>query len=355
MTSVVSGTAANPPLTVPLTFAGRIPLDNAITLARAVGLAPQTVDHGYDNAYLQSWNLNVQRELTRDFGLMAGYFGSKGTKLILRRNINQPVAGVRPFAALSPSSPILPSTPLGNITQVEGTGNSNYQALWVTANKRFSRGLQLNTSYTFSKSLDYNSLSSQGIVVQNSYDLRGDRGLSDFDARQRLVFTAIYELPLRGHRFFAGWQIAAIVQVQSGNPINIITSDSTVNGVANTLRPDVTGPVAIIGSVDRWFDTAAFTPVARFGNLGRNILIRPGFSNTDFSISKNTKISEAISVQFRAEFFDVFNHANFGQPGNVVGSPIFGRITNTRFPTGESGSSRQVQFALKFIFQGTVR
>jgi hypothetical protein len=114
-------------------------------------------------------------------------------------------------------------------------------------------------------------------------------------------------LPLAVTGSLQGWQIAAIVQVQSGNPINIITSDSTVNGVANTLRPDVTGPVAIIGSVDRWFDTAAFTPVARSGNLGPQYSHRgPGFSNTDFSISKNTKISEAISVQFRAEFFDVF-------------------------------------------------
>ena len=99
-----------------------------------------------------------------------------------------------------------------------------------------------------------------------------------------------------------------------------------------------------------WFDASGFTAVARFGNLGRNVVIGPGFNNTDFSVIKNTKLSERMWVQFRAEFFDVFNHANFGQPGNVVGSPAFGRITNTRFPTGESGSSRQVQFALKLIF-----
>ncbi len=281
---------------------------------------------------------------------MAGYFGSKGTHLILRRNINQPVNGVRPFAALSESSPILPGTPLGNITQVEGTGNSSYNALWVTANQRLARGLQFNASYTWSKSLDYNSLSLQGIVVQNSYDLRGDRGLSDFDARHRFVVSAIYELPFRGNQFVEGWQLAAIVQAQSGNPVNIVTSNSTVNGVANTLRPDVTGPINIIGSVDRWFDTSVFTPVARFGSLGRNVVIGPGFNNTDFSVIKNTKLGDRMRVQFRAEFFDLFNHANFGQPGNVVGSPAFGRITNTRFPTGESGSSRQVQFALKLIF-----
>ena len=97
LTSVVTRTSANPPLAIPLTFTGPIRFDNAINLARAAGLAPQTVDHGFDNAYLQSWNLNVQRELTPDLAVMAGYFGSKGTHLILRRNINQPVNGVRPL------------------------------------------------------------------------------------------------------------------------------------------------------------------------------------------------------------------------------------------------------------------
>ena len=97
MTSVVIGTAANPPLASPLTFTGTIRLENAIDLAQAAGLAPATVDRGFRNAYLQSWNFNVQREVVRGLAMMAGYFGSKGTHLILRRNINQPVAGVRPY------------------------------------------------------------------------------------------------------------------------------------------------------------------------------------------------------------------------------------------------------------------
>jgi len=280
---------------------------------------------------------------------MAGYIGSKGTHLITRRNINQPVNGVRPYPALSLSSPILPGTTLGNITQVESSGNSSYNALWVTATRRLARNLQFDASYTWSKSLDYNSFSTGGIIAQNSYDVAGSRGLSDFDARHRFVISALYELPFRGNRWVEGWQVAAIVQSQSGNPVNIVTTNSTVNGVAGTLRPDVNGPVDIFGRVDAWFDTSVFTPVPRFGNLGRNVVIGPAFNNTDFSITKNTNFGETVRVQFRAEFFDVFNHANFGQPGNVVASPSFGRITNTRFPTGESGSSRQVQFALRLI------
>jgi Carboxypeptidase regulatory-like domain/TonB dependent receptor-like, beta-barrel len=349
MTSVVTGTSANPPLAVPLTFTGPIRLDNAILLAREAGLAPQTVDHDFDNAYMQSWNLNVQRAMTHDLTVMIGYFGSKGTHLTLRRNLNQPVNGVRPFPVLAQSSPILPGTPLGNITEAGSAGNSSYNALWVAVNQRVARGLQFNASYTWSKSIDYNSFSSQGVVVQDSYNLLGDRGLSDFDARHRFVFSAIYEMPFKGNQFVEGWELAAIIQVQSGNPVNIVTSNSTVNGVANTLRPDLTGPIKIIGDVDRWFDTSAFTPVARFGSLGRNVVIGPGFNNTDFSVIKNTRLGEKARLQLRAEFFDLFNHANFGQPGNVVGSAAFGRITNTRFPTGESGSSRQIQFALKLI------
>lgn len=350
MTSIVTPLSGNPPLAVPLTFTGTIRLDNAINLARAAGLAPQTVDHGFENAYLQSWNVNVQQELTPNLALMVGYFGSKGSHLITRRNINQPVSGVRPFTQLSSTSPILPGTPLGNITQAEGSGNSSYNALWITATQRLTHHLQFNASYTWSKSLDYTSFSTGVVLVQNSNDLQGERGLSDFDARHRVVVSGLYELPFRGSRFSEGWQLAAIVQSQSGNPFNIVTSNSTVNGVANTLRPDVTGPINVIGNVDRWFDTSVFVPVARFGTLGRNVVIGPRFNNVDFSVIKNTSLTESMKVQFRAEFFDVFNHANFGRPGNVVGTPSFGRITSTRFPTGESGSSRQIQFALKLSF-----
>jgi hypothetical protein len=347
MTSVVTPTAANPPLAIPLTFSGSIRFDNAINLAGPAGLAPQSINHDFDNAYLQSWNLNVQREIFRNLALMVGYFGSKGTHLIVRRNINQPVNGIRPFQKLSQTSPILPGTPLGNITQVESAGNSSYNALWVTATQRVARGLQFDASYTWSKSLDYNSFSTGGVTGQDSYSLRNDRGLSDFDARHRAVLSAIYDLPFRGNQFVEGWQFALIVQSQSGSPINIVSGNSTVNGIANTLRPDATGPIDILGQVERWFDTTPFTPVARFGNLGRNVVIGPGFNTADASAIKNIHLGDRARLQLRLEVFDLFNHANFGPPGNVVGTPAFGRLTSTRFPTGESGSSRQIQFAMK--------
>jgi hypothetical protein len=340
-----------------------------VTTARAAGVAPTTVNPDFSNAYVQSWNLNVQREITPTLGVSVGYYGSKGTHLRIQRNINQLRNNVRVYPTLSASSPILPGAAIGNIFFQDSAGNSSYNALWVTANKRFSKGLQFNASYTWSKSIDYNSLNSQGTVIQDSFNIRGDRGLSDFDARNRFVINWIYELPFHGNRLVEGWQVSGITQLQDGNPVNIITN-LTFTGVANTVRPDVIGPITVTGALNQWFSNSVCDPrtscaagtvfalpvaagnVFHFGSLGRNVVIGPGFSNTDFSVIKNTKIAESMQMQFRAEVFDIFNHANFGQPGRIalVGSTAFGRITNTRFPTGDSGSSRQIQFALKFVF-----
>jgi hypothetical protein len=349
-TSMVRDTAGNPPFAIPLTATGSIRLADAVGTAQPLGLAPFTVDPRFRNASLRSWNVNVQQQLGRDWAGMVGYFGSSGTDLRISRNINQPVNGVRPFAAISVSSPIRPGAPLGNITQVESTGFSSYHALWMSATKRLSRGLLFDTSYTLSKSLDTNSLNSSGFAVQDAYDIPNQYGLSDFDARHRFVLSATYELPFTGHALTRGWQLATIVQVQSGNPVNIVTSNSTLNGVANTVRPDVTGPIHVIGSVDQWFDPSPFVAVERFGNLGRNVVIGPAFHNTDLSITKNMTLGGRYRVQLRADIFDLFNHPNFGPPGNLVGSPTFGKISRTRFPTGEAGSSRQIQLALKLSF-----
>ena len=386
VTNLVTPVTGNPPLATPLNFNGVINLGNARTVATAAGLAPQTVDPNFENAYIQSWNLNVQREVMGGIGVTIGYFGSKGTHLRITRNLNQfltPGGTVRPFPILRGApDPSLVGRTLGNITEIESSGNSSYNALWLTANKRLSKGLQFNASYTWSKSIDYNSLNSQGVVVQDSYDLRNSRGLSDYDARHRFVINAIYALPFKGNQLVEGWQLGTIYQVQSGNPINIITNIATITGVA-TVRPDIIRPVTTTGNPAQWFSnplvcdpriTAASDPrncangaafalpispagVAHFGNLGRNVFIGPGFNNTDFSVIKNTSLTERLRLQFRAEFFDLFNHANFGQPNRTAvtvapgaAASAFGTITGTRFATGDSGSSRQIQFAMKLSF-----
>jgi hypothetical protein len=282
--------------------------------------------------------------------MTAGYLGSRGRDLRISRNLNQPAAGVRPFSALSASSPILPGATLGNITQVESSGFSSYQGAFVSATKRLSRGLQFDASYTWSKSLDTNSLNSSGFAVQDGYNIPNEYGPSDFDARHRFVISATYLLPSAGHALTRGWQIASIVQAQSGNPVNIVTSNAGINGLPNTVRPDLVGPIRIVGSVDQWFDPSAFAAVNGFGNLGRNALVGPAFYNTDLSLMKNERIGSRGSLQFRLDVFDLFNHPNFGPPGNIVGSPAFGKVSRTRLPTGEAGSSRQMQLAARLSF-----
>jgi len=345
----VNGTASNPPFATPLTATGAIPMSTAVNLTQPLGLAPNTVDPDLRNASLQSWNVNVQRQLAGNFAATAGYYGSRGTNLRISRNINQPVNGVRPYPALSTTSPIRPGATLGNITQVESTGFSSYHALWLTTTKRLSRGLLFDASYTLSKSLDTNSLNSSNFNLQDGYDIANQYGLSDFDARHRVVVSAMYQLPFNGSAWTRGWQVATIVQSQSGNPVNIVTSNATLNGVPNTVRPDLVAPIKIIGSVDQWFDPASFAAVNRFGNLGRNVVIGPAFHNTDLSVSKVLTMAR-YRLQLRADAFDLWNHPNFGPPGNVVGSPTFGKISRTRLPTGEAGSSRQIQLVAKLSF-----
>lgn len=403
VTNLVTGNAANPPFAISVALPANTTtqLFNATDPGHAVPgstISPSSADPAFDNAYVQSWNLNIQREVRPGLAVSIGYFGSKGTHLRLSRNLNQTFlnaafTAIRPFPNLSPGSPIAPNTPLLNITFREGTGNSNYNALWATANKRVGRGLQFNASYTFSKSIDYNSQSSQGVTLQDSYNLRGDRGLSDFDARHRFVVSGIYELPFFHDKALGGWQIALITQSQSGNPVTLLAGNAgaigaipaananSLTGLA-TLRPDIAGPITtsrtaapagVLGI--QYFPNLVCDPrpggtcpsgstvllpvafiggksVYHFGSMGRNVIIGPTFNNSDFSLIKKTKIGENKTIEFRWEVFDIFNHANLGQPGRVaqVGSTTFGVISNTRFPTGDSGSSRQMQFALKFKF-----
>jgi len=211
---LVTNLVNNPPYAVPLssTTAGLSLLD-AYTLAKG-SVSPISVAHNYKNAYVSQWNFGVEHQFGQEFMMAARYVGSKGTDLNIERNYNQFVNGVRPYAALSASSPIDPGVPLSNITVYESDGNSSYNALWLTAQKRFAKGFQFNAAYTWSKSIDDNSRNFQGVVIQDSNNIRGDRGLSDFDTRNRFVINGIYELPFRGNRLKEGWQLSLIETTQ---------------------------------------------------------------------------------------------------------------------------------------------
>jgi hypothetical protein len=381
ITGFVTGLTSNPPLALPISVGAVTPISSlgaAFTPGPVVkNLAPAFTNPNFVNADVQSWNLNIQQQLTGSTSLMIGYFGTKGTHLEIDRNLNQfltlNTAASRPFVALSQSSPILPSlTPGGNtlansITERDSSANSNYHALWVTGNKRLTHGLQFNASYTWSHSIDDASRNNNGIVIPDSTNVASGKGSSDFDARQRFVINAIYDLPFKSNRFVSGWEVAPIFSAQSGNPFDVVIPATGITGAGNTVTPIVVGPLTVTNNpLGQWIApsspgnyTGIFANPATqttFGNLGRNAFVGPGFVDVDLALAKNTKITERLNMQLRVDAFDLLNHPNYGQPSRVMSALTgtaaqnFSTITSTRFPTGDSGSSRQLQFAAKFQF-----
>jgi carboxypeptidase family protein/TonB-dependent receptor-like protein len=380
-TNAVSGLSSNPPFALPIAAASAtnsITLENPSAAVVGTSLGPSAINRNFNDAYSQDWNLTIQRQITSSLGLEAAYLGVKGTHLQLNQNINQPFVtngfygSTRPFPTLPLTSPVIPAQcqppnpvcKLNSFNQVNSVGNSNYNAVWVKADKHFSHGLQFLASYTYSKSLDYNSLSTgESLVLQNAYNPRGDYGPSEYDVRNRFVLSGFYELPFKGNRLVSGWQVGAVQQAQTGSPLTPTLAIGPGAGISLTVRPDLIGKVQTTGNPSQYFaNKAVFVspcvpavapatlPTCHPGTLGRDAITGPGFVDTDFSVTKNTKINERFNLQFRSEFFDLFNHPNFGNPVLTVTSSSFGTIQSTRFPTGDFGSSRQIQFALLLKF-----
>ncbi|HEY8223977.1 MAG TPA: TonB-dependent receptor [Pyrinomonadaceae bacterium] len=317
-------------------------------------------------AYMQHWNLNVQRELPGKGILEIAYVGSKGTKLLTARDINQPQPSVLP-----PGLPFVPrpNPQFDDIDLLESRANSNYNSLQLRFQQRLSQGLAALVSYTWSRSIDdaSNFFSSAGDpnFPQNSYDVRAERGRSNFDGRHRLSASYSYDLPFgKGRRylnesgwvstFLSGWQTFGIVTLQTGRPFTVaLLSEIDNSGTGRSIlgfgandRPNVVGnPNLGQRSPQQWFNQSAFAFPARgtFGNAGRNVLEGPGFQNVNASLVKNTSLSERINLQIRAEVFNLFNHPNFNLPDNFLGSPTFGQITSARDP-------RHIQFGAKLLF-----
>ena len=396
----IANPTSNPPFVNALRFSGTTAkpfttFANLATDAAAAGAAVNTVDQNLKNAYVQSYNLNLQQEITPSTAIMIGYFGSKGTHLRQNINLNQPFytntttgAQSRPFLTIANNSPLVPGTALGtNLTDRIGNGNSNYNALWITGTRKMTRNLQFSANYTWSKSLDYASQTGSA-APENSLNIRGDYGLSDFDARNRFVFNGLYELPFTGNRLVEGWRLSGVLSLQSGSPISLINgvSSTTFTGVS-TNRPDQIGPVTIANQVItdptssqvgliQWLapnsvcdpragacaaGTSYAIPVTsvngvsifHFGNMRRNSVPGPDFKNLDLSLAKTTRITERLRLELRVEAFDLANHPNFGFANSTrtaTTAATFGVINSTRFPNGDSGSARQLQFAAKMIF-----
>jgi hypothetical protein len=359
--NIVSGFVQNPPFRTSYDFFGNRDIAN-LTLAnpfpRASGSepapSPSAVNRDYPDSYVQQWSFNIQRELTTSVVLDVGYVGTKGSKLSRFRDINQPTPANGPVASRRP----LPA--FGSITLREASGNSIYNAFQLRVEKRVTMGLTLQTSYTFSKSIDDSS--SWGELPQDSRNLRGERGLSSYDSHNRLSVSSVYDLPWGSGRHFlsdlsgvaatllSGWQVNGFYSVQTGRPLTVsIGSDRSNTGIGGRNRPDRIGNPILPRSQrtpDRWFDAGAFAiqPQFTYGNAGRNTLLGPGINNLDFSVLKNTRVREGKNLQFRMEIFNLANHPNFDNPNTQFDSSQFGTIFSAE------GTERQIQFALKYIF-----
>ena len=373
VTDAVTGLAGNPPNANPVSETGSLPVGTLYSTAALSGLAPSAVNAQLTNAYIESYNLNLQQQVGWGTLFELGYIGSEGKHLRIERNINQYIystgTSTRPYAALSATSPIRPASALGNIGYIDSDSLSDYNALWFTVRKALSHGVEFDSTYTWSKSMDLNSLGSEGgYSLQNNFNPKGDYGPSDFDARDHFVFSGTWNLPFHANRFVDGWMLANITQLQSGNPLNVVTT-STYNGVSGTIRPTLIGPyttgvgsILADGNVSFIHGTACATVVngcsfyaqpAGFGNLHRNALSGPGFADADVSLEKTTQITEKTAFILRVDAFDLLNHVNFGNPtltATGAASSTFGQISSTRNLVGDAGSSRQLQFAARFEF-----
>ena len=350
------GDGLNPPLTpsgTPVTLAtGFPPLDPTEALS---GVTSQ--DFRLHTGVYDEWNLNLEYQLPGNLLITPAYVGTKGTHLQSLVDRNQIPT---PQATFDQS--LRPYPQFGSFTSIVNRGNSTYHAFQLKAEKRTGHGLYFLSSFTFSKSInDQPEICCNAPWPQNSYNLAAEKGLSDFDNRERWVTSLDYALPAgKGQNFlnhggpmdlaFGGWHLGGIITFRSGFPFSPETGngDPTNTGSQGLLRTDRIGSGHVAHpSPSLWFNINDFpVPVGHFGDAGKNILEGPGEKSVDLSARKIFSISERIRLEFRAEFFNAFNHAVFSQPDPFVtdGAGTAAVITSTVIP------QRQIQFALKLQF-----
>jgi hypothetical protein len=328
-----------------------------------VGVAAYSIDPNYDFPRIQAMTFNIQRQIVSNFSIEVGYVGKLGRHLYVTRNVNtaayipgnnaqgQPLSTLANIDARRIRLPIV----FQKWNNQESTGNSSYHAMQATARYRSARGLTLMSSYTWSKSLDYGQdYSIQGVSQQDGEHPGLDYGPSNWDLRHTWRLSWVYESPkvlaaqpVLSH-LLSSWEISGITTVNSALPLNLVTGrDNSLTANGND-RPNVVGKYQLSSDRSRgekvaaFFNTAAFQQnlTGQFGNLGRNALRGPRFSQTDLGLFKNIPIKESLKLQFRAELFNAFNQVNFNNPGNNVTAATFGRLTTALDP-------RLIQFGLK--------
>lgn len=316
------------------------------------GFAPSpsvnTVQPDFRTAYLQHWNAGLEKRLPGGAVLRASYIGTKGTKLLRRRDLNQPAPG-EGFVDFR-----RPIQGFANVVMFESAASSIYHSGVLSLERRLRQGLTFSAAYTLSKSIDDASafLDSDGDIgfPQNSRDFAAERGLSSFDQRQRLVLTASYRTPFRS-ALARNWELYLIGVAQSGRPLTpALTFDNSNTGNSGGIfgedRPDLIGnPNDGPGTADEFFSTAAFatpTPLT-FGNAGRNVVAGPGQASLDLAVARAFRFGEAARLTLRAEAFNITNRANFDLPRRHADQPTFGRINSAQ-------AARQMQLSLRATF-----
>jgi len=302
------------------------------------------------HAYVQTWNVALQRSLPGNFVLEAAYIGSHNINQQLNWNYNAGAIGGG--AASQPFNRLYGRTAAVNI----GIGvHQYYNALQVKFDRRFSNGFMLTTAYTYSKTIDFAS--------RQTFDLLRDKGRSANDLTHVFVQSYLYELPFgrgkAGRALLGGWQINGIVTSQTGAPLNITYSATALNAPGQNNQPNLvgTGKPEIFGKVgpgQLWFDVTRFAAPAplTFGNLGRNILSGPGMVNLDFSLFRRFRVREGMNLEFRLEAFNATNTPHFANPITALGNADFGQVTSSNDFTDSTvdTDNRKVQIGLRFFF-----
>jgi hypothetical protein len=358
----------NPPMRKPQTFnssglhVGTHYLINALTLQMSnpfpttlagSSSAPYGINYGFLNPYVEQFGANIQQQLSTNILLDVGYFGSIGLHLPNQININQPVTGgaTRPYAAYSTS----------NIVWYESEAYSNFHSLQVKLEKRFTHGSSLLVSYAYSKSLDdspgFNGSNASNSQPQNSYNLAAEYGPSDFDIRNRIVISGVYQSPFGrdgrwvktgiGGALLGGWQLSGIYSGNSGRPFTVYYS-TNVSLTGNFHdRPNLIGNVNNgLRTVSSWFNTAALQqPVSgQFGNMKRNSVVGPGLQDVDMTLARNFHLYERLNLEGRAEYFNLANHPIFDLPGTTIAGSGYNQVSAT------ATDQRELQLALRLSF-----
>jgi hypothetical protein len=312
--------------------------------------------------YVQSWNVAVQRALPSDFTIELAFVGNHGVNIPTSNNINMNASLVPGLGAAGRPENVLFGRK--SDTNEPYNAHSYYDGLQAKLNRRFSNGFMLTTSYAFGKSIDFNASTTGGNF--NNINFAANRGLADWDRRHVFTQSYVYELPFGAGKawaharpwtiLFGGWQINALWTWDSGLPLDVAISNASLNAPGNINRPNVNGPVQILGNIgpgEPYFNTAVFSAPRpnTFGSVGRNVLHGPRLFEIDSSVFRKFRVTERWNLEFRAEAFNATNTPHFDRPDTNYSDAAFGQVTTAHGNQSvQVNENRQLQFSLRLMF-----